>query len=130
MPSSVHKVLFHSCEVINFFHLISVGMLSEEALEATHKVIRKNRLNHTRKNSRANSNADLLNHLLISSDPLISSSRKASHSNSKLNLEYIKKYLLDADEDDSSLNSLQFELENLSPFMSSEESMSTSSDST
>lgn len=127
MPSSVHKVLFHSCEVINFFHLIPIGMLSEEALEATHKVIRKSRLNHTRKNSRANSNVDLLNHLLISSDPLISASRKTSHSNSKLKLEDIKKYLLDADEDEdeSSWNSLQFELENLP----SEESTSTSSDS-
>lgn len=125
MPSSVHKVLFHSCEVINFFHLIPIGMLSEEALEATHKVFRKSRLNHTRKNSRANSNVDLLNHLLISSDPLISASRKTSHSNSKLKLEDIRKYLLDADEDDSPWNSLQFELENLTP----EESTSTSSDS-
>lgn len=121
MPSSVHKVLFHSCEVINFFQL-PIGMLSEEALEATHKVIRKNRLNHTRKNSRANSNADLLNHLLISSDPLISASRKTSNSSSRLNLEDIKKYLYLEIPDDTSFTSLQFELENLSPTTSSEES--------
>lgn len=50
-------------------------MLSEDALESLHKTIRKNRLEHTRKNSRENCNKDLLAKLLVASDPYISANR-------------------------------------------------------
>lgn len=68
MPCSVHKVLIHGCEVINYFELpigtlninflisennindiFITGSLSEEALEANHKFSRSNRLSHTKK---------------------------------------------------------------------------------
>src|SRR5699024_2290508 len=40
MPISVHKLLCHGPEIINFFNL-PIGQLSEEALEASHKEFRK-----------------------------------------------------------------------------------------
>lgn len=75
MPSTVHKILVHGCDVIEFFDL-PIGQLSEEALEARHKEIRKIRLGHTRKMSRIKTNTDLIKMLLITSDPEISSKRK------------------------------------------------------
>ena len=75
MPSSIHKLLIHGTDIISFFEL-PIGQLTEEALEACHKVIRKNRLTHTRKTSRLSSNKDLFLYLLLNSDPLISSQRK------------------------------------------------------
>lgn len=60
MPSSLHKVLVHGVSVIKFFDL-PIGELSEEALEARHKEIKKNRLYRTRKTSRLHTNTDLLN---------------------------------------------------------------------
>ena len=50
--------------------------LSEEALEARHKEIRKYRLNHSRKSSRESSNKDVLKRLLLSSEPLVTFNRK------------------------------------------------------
>lgn len=75
MPSTLHKLLIHGKDIISYFDL-PIGHLSEEALEARHKEIRKNRLSHTRKTSRLHSNQDLMNILLLTSDPLISSLRK------------------------------------------------------
>lgn len=77
MPSSVHKVLLHACEIIGSFSL-PIGQLSEDALESRHKEVRKNRLLHTRKCSRINSNKDLMRVLLLTSEPLISSMRKVT----------------------------------------------------
>ncbi|CAH1114773.1 unnamed protein product [Psylliodes chrysocephalus] len=51
MPSGVHKILVHGCDIIGSFDL-PIGQLSEEALEARHKEVRKHRLSHTRKTSR------------------------------------------------------------------------------
>jgi hypothetical protein len=96
MPSSVHKVLIHGCDVINYFDL-PIGLLSEEALEARHKEIRKNRLYHTRKTSREDSNRDLMNILLLTSDPLISSRRKNTSKKSNENFSNIQDYLVNTD---------------------------------
>lgn len=71
MPASVHKVLAHGAEVIGHFGLIPIGMLSEEAAEARNKDFRRLRLNNTRKFCRKASNQDLLNNLLITSDPYL-----------------------------------------------------------
>lgn len=47
--------------------------MSEDALEASHKIFRFSRLNHTRKHNRVSTNTDVLNYLILLSDPLLSS---------------------------------------------------------
>lgn len=74
MSSSVHKLLIHGEAIISHFS-IPIGHLSEEASEARNKEFRQYRRDHTRKINRIATNEDLLNHLLITSDPLISSLR-------------------------------------------------------
>lgn len=74
MPATVHKILFHGSEIIKYA-IVPIGQLSEEVIEARHKQFRKYRLENTRKISRKATNTDLLHHLLISSDPIISSLR-------------------------------------------------------
>ena len=54
---------------------VPVGIASEEGIEAQHKTIRYVREHHTRKASRAKSNADLFNWLLQSSSPLVAQHR-------------------------------------------------------
>lgn len=75
MPVTVHKVLFHGTEIIASC-IIPIGQMSEEAQEARNKDNRRYRELFTRKNSRINTNIDLLHRLLISSDPFIASLRK------------------------------------------------------
>lgn len=72
MPSSVHKILLHGADIIQYAAL-PIGMLSEEALESRNKDFRNIRENHTRKMSREKTMYDLFHYLLLSSDPLISS---------------------------------------------------------
>lgn len=114
MPSSIHKVLVHGAMVIEFFDL-PIGQLSEEALEARHKEIKKLRLNHTRKTSRINTNTDLFNLLLLTSDPELSTQRKIiSKKNSQID-DKIKPYLIVEDHsDDSSDLSLHIDFSILS----------------
>ncbi|KAJ4429838.1 hypothetical protein ANN_22042 [Periplaneta americana] len=57
--------------------MLPIGQLSEEAQEARNKDIKRFREHHTRKNSRINTVTDLVNNLLVSSDPLISSLRRS-----------------------------------------------------
>lgn len=75
MPATVHKILIHSTEVIKAA-LLPIGQLSEEAQEARNKDFRRFREHHTRKRSRISTNRDLLNMLIITSDPLINSLRE------------------------------------------------------
>lgn len=75
MSSTVHKVLLHGSDIINQNKIVPIGKLSEEASEARNKDFRRFREHHSRKKSRVNSNEDILNFLLLSSDPLISSVR-------------------------------------------------------
>ncbi|KAL4088601.1 hypothetical protein QTP88_015577 [Uroleucon formosanum] len=74
MPASVHKVLLHGAAVIRFAPL-PIGKLSEEAQESRNKEYKVYREHHTRKNSRFNTNEDLMHALLFTSDPYISSLR-------------------------------------------------------
>lgn len=74
MSSSVHKLLIHKEAIITNF-IIPIGNLSEEASEARNKEFRLYRKDHTRKINRTATNEDLFNHLLVTSDPLISSLR-------------------------------------------------------
>lgn len=76
MTPTMHKVLRHGAEIISNA-LLPIGQLSEEAAEARNKHIREFRLHHARKFSREQCNRDVLNRLLLTSDPLLSGMRKA-----------------------------------------------------
>lgn len=76
MPVSVHKVLWHGKIIIQNC-ILPIGQLSEEAQESRNKDTRRYRLQFTRKISRKDTNSDLINRLLISSDPYICNLRKA-----------------------------------------------------
>lgn len=71
MPATVHKILIHGIDYVKYF-TIPIGMLSEEAIESSHKIIRNARLRHTRKTGRVQSNKDLIVYLIIQSEPSIS----------------------------------------------------------
>lgn len=75
MPATVHKILVHGADIIHSA-LLPIGQLSEEAQEARNKDCRRFREHNTRKRSRAATNRDLLNMLLITSDPVINSLRE------------------------------------------------------
>lgn len=75
MPSSLHKLLIHGAEIIKSCS-IPIGVMSEEALEARNKDLRKYREHNTRKTSRKDTMQDLIHSLLFSSDPVISSISK------------------------------------------------------
>lgn len=75
IPTSLHRILVHGPEIIDSFAL-PIGQLSEQALEASHKHFKKFRRDHSRKFSRYSTNQDILNWLLLSTDPLINSNRK------------------------------------------------------
>lgn len=74
MPVSVHKILFHGKHIIDSC-ILPIGQLSEEAQEARNKHNRKFRELFTRKTSRMDTNKDLINRLLLTSDPFIASLR-------------------------------------------------------
>lgn len=74
MPATVHKILLHGAEIIKTA-LLPIGYLSEEAAEARNKDFRKYREVRSRKCNRKFTNEDILNNLLISSDPVISNLR-------------------------------------------------------
>lgn len=74
MPVSVHKILFHGKDIICSC-ILPIGQLSEEAQEARNKHNKKFRELFTRKTSRLDTNTDLINRLLITSDPYIASLR-------------------------------------------------------
>ena len=57
-------------------------MISQEAAEARHKDLQVYRLRHTRKDSPLHTMSDLFDHLLITSNPLISSLRQEDDASS------------------------------------------------
>lgn len=90
MPATVHKLLIHSTEVVKTA-IVPIGQLSEEAQEARNKDCRRFREHNTRKCSRLVTNRDLLNMLIITSDPLINSLREVPKKKSnKLCAEVLK----------------------------------------
>ncbi len=74
MPWSVHRVLMHGAQTIAH-NVLPIGQLTEEAAEARNKDFRRYREHHSRKINRTTTNQDILNFLLVSSDPLISGMR-------------------------------------------------------
>ena len=75
LTATVHKVLRHGKNII-LHHLLPIGELSEEAQETKNKEYKYYRYHNSRKISRSAQNQDLMNMLLISSDPYISSFRR------------------------------------------------------
>lgn len=74
MTPTIHKVLMHGANVISHA-ILPIGQLSEKAAEARNKTFRQYRLGFSRKFSREQCNRDILNRLLLTSDPYLSSIR-------------------------------------------------------
>lgn len=75
MTPTLHKILVHGSTVIKYA-ILPIGQLSEEAAEARNKHYRAYRQHYARKFSRLQCNQDVLNRLLLTSDPFISSAKK------------------------------------------------------
>lgn len=91
MPATVHKLLIHGADIIASNAIIPIGGLSEEASESRNKDFRRFREHNSRKKSRISSNRDILNMLLLSSDPVISATRPKM--NSKIKKEFFSETL-------------------------------------
>lgn len=74
MCPTMHKILIHGQLVIEKA-LLPIGQLSEEAAEARNKHFRQYRQNYARKFSREACNRDVINRLLLTSDPLLTGIR-------------------------------------------------------
>lgn len=70
MPTAMHRILIHGHKIIQA-SVLPIGRMTEEAQEKCNKDIKDTREHFTRKNSRENTNRDIINRLLISSDPVI-----------------------------------------------------------
>lgn len=82
MTPTMHKVLMHGATIIKHA-VLPIGQLSEEAAEARNKHFRLYRLHFARKFSREICNRDVLNRLLLTSDPFLSCSRQIARKRSK-----------------------------------------------
>lgn len=80
MTPTMHKILMHGPLVIQK-GLLPIGQLSEEATEARNKHIRLYRRDFARKFSREACNMDILNRLLLNSDPLMTGMRPRQKKN-------------------------------------------------
>ncbi|KAJ4452203.1 hypothetical protein ANN_03721 [Periplaneta americana] len=106
---TMHKILIHGPTVIENA-LLPIGQLSEEAAEARNKHFRSYRQNYARKFSRESCNLDIINRLLLSSDPLLTSMRPTPRKRTKPFLKETTEMLLpslftisaDRNEDDES----------------------------
>ena len=70
LPSTLHKVLIHGKDIMEKC-IFPVGVLSEEAQECRNKEYEKYRLRHSRKISRTATNQDVMNRMMLTSDPLL-----------------------------------------------------------
>jgi hypothetical protein len=71
VPQSLHRILAHSAERIRMNDGFGLGSLSEEGLEATHKLVRRFRAILSRKTSLQDNLQDVFKHLWVRSDPVI-----------------------------------------------------------
>ncbi|XP_054721404.1 metabotropic glutamate receptor 6-like [Uloborus diversus] len=105
MSPTVHKILVHVPSIISHA-LLPIGQLSEEAAEARKKHFRQYREKFTRKISRKDCNEDVLNRLLLTSDPYLSSVRSSNMKRkrqtiSKEAIKFLKSFCFeDSDTDD------------------------------
>lgn len=84
MPASVHKILVHGKDIIENFGLLPIGKLSEDAAESRNKDFRTYRQYHARKFSRRATNEDIMNSLILTSDPHLSLNRHKFHRKHKI----------------------------------------------
>ena len=70
MPS-LHKVLAHSWELIELNDGMGLGNLDEAGLEGCNKILRKIRIQLSRKNSQNSNLIDTLNRMWVASDPQV-----------------------------------------------------------
>lgn len=70
----MHKILIHGAAVAKSI-LLSIGMMSEEAQEASNKIYRRVRERNTRKSNRLNTAEDLIHMMLQQSDSVLSRAR-------------------------------------------------------
>ncbi|KAF0313620.1 hypothetical protein FJT64_015854 [Amphibalanus amphitrite] len=82
MTPTLHRLLMHSAALVEQC-LLPIGMMSEEASEARHKDVRLYRLQRARRDSRLNTMADVFGRLLVTSDPVISSSGASARRNAR-----------------------------------------------
>jgi len=76
MPTTVHKLLIHSPQIIAS-SLLPIGQMLEDTQESCNKYnIKKFREDFSRKCSRTKTMEDVFLRLLVASDPFISSLRK------------------------------------------------------
>lgn len=71
MSPSLHKLLWHGCEIARQFRL-PMAFYAEDANESWHKLYRKNMTSHARQNSRSNRILDVYNRAIFLTDPKIS----------------------------------------------------------
>ena len=83
MSPTVHKILIHGAQVIRHA-ILPIGQLTEEAAEARNKNFRQYRIDFSRKFSREDCNRDIMNRLLLSSDPYLSSIRPKTQKKKKI----------------------------------------------
>ena len=76
LTPTVHKVLAHSAELIEKNLGMGIGHLSEEGLEACHKIIRRFRASWTLQTSDSANLKDLIKNLWLTSDPYFYSLRR------------------------------------------------------
>lgn len=88
MPPTIHKVLIHGPLIIEK-SILPIGLLSEEALEASNKIFKRSREYHARKCSRIDANTDIIHWLLITSDPMISKNQDFSKKSLNFNSEVL-----------------------------------------
>lgn len=74
MPVSVHKIIIYG-ELVAQAIMLPIGMMSEEAQEASNKVYKQVRQKHTRKMDRAKTITDLMHMMLAMLDPVIAKAR-------------------------------------------------------
>ena len=96
VPAAVHKLLAHTPKAMRVNNL-SLGMYSEEAQEALNKVVKVFKLGHTRKDKRVHTMTDLMNRLLVYSDPKLASLRRKPPKKKELDLPEEAKDLLKDD---------------------------------
>ena len=73
VTTSVHRLLGHSAERIRLNQGFGLGLISEEGLEAVHKLVRRFRELGARKTCLDDNIQDVFTHLFIRSDPIIRS---------------------------------------------------------
>lgn len=97
MPSTIHKILLHGKDIIEH-HVMPIGSLSEEAQEHRNKHLKEYRRDHSRKTSRLDTNTDVFNRLLITSDPYITFLRRGFATKTRTTLSDAATSLLRDDE--------------------------------